>query len=305
MHSIDHKLLKALSVVVQQGGFKKASDVLHISQSAVSHRIKLLEDQIGQVLLTRDSPPIPTISGQHMIKHYQQIQMLEANLFKTLEHSPEESFTTFVIGLNADSLATWFLTAVESFLKEERVLLDVLVDDQEHTLKLLNEGKVSGCISADPEPVQGCSVEYLGSIHYHLLCSPEFRDRWFPEGLTLQSVGRAPMLVYSRKDKSHEKLIGSVLGEVPKRFAAHYIPIAEDQFIRFVSSGTACGMCDLTANPKCISLFKQGKLVDLAPGHSSKMELYWHSWNLKVGVLDTFSQLLVKQVRNLLQGEGN
>lgn len=300
MHSIDPKLLKALSAVVQQGGFKKASDVLNISQSAVSHRIKLLEDQIGQILLTRTSPPAPTPSGQQMIKHYQQVQMLENNLFKILEHKSEERFTTFVIGLNADSLATWFLAAVESFLKEERLLLDVLVDDQEHTLELLNEGKVSGCISANPDPVQGCSVEYLGAIHYHLLCSPEFRDRWFPSGITLQSVSRAPMLVYSRKDRSHERLIESVLGEVPKHLTAHYIPIVEDQFIRFVSSGTACGMCDLTANPKCLSFFKEGKLVDLAPGHSSRTELYWHSWNLKTDVMNKFSKLLVRRVRELL-----
>ena len=57
MADIDYKLLKALSVVVQEGGFEKASRVLHISQPAVSQRVKLLEEQTGQVLLTRTSPP--------------------------------------------------------------------------------------------------------------------------------------------------------------------------------------------------------------------------------------------------------
>ena len=50
------------------------------------------------------------------------------------------------VGINADSLATWFFPAVGGFLDCERVLLDLSVDDQAETLKLLKNGEVLGCV---------------------------------------------------------------------------------------------------------------------------------------------------------------
>ena len=54
---LDYKLLEALALVVQDGGFDKAAHALHITQSAVSQRVKLLEEQMGQILLARTTPP--------------------------------------------------------------------------------------------------------------------------------------------------------------------------------------------------------------------------------------------------------
>ena len=68
---LDYKLIEALAMVSQEGGFEKAAERLCITQSAVSQRIKLLEAQAGQILLARRNPPRPTPSGQQMIKHYQ------------------------------------------------------------------------------------------------------------------------------------------------------------------------------------------------------------------------------------------
>lgn len=299
MPDIDYKLLKALSVVVQEGGFEKASHLLHISQSAVSQRVKLLEEQTGQVLLTRTSPPHPTFFGRQMIKHYQQVKLLEADLFESIEVTPREGFITFSIGINVDSLATWFLDAVGAFLKKERVLLDLVVDDQAYTHRLLRDGKVGGCISSRPEPMQGCRVAYLGSINYHLLSTPSFARQWLPNGLTREAIQRAPILVYNRKDESHKQLIEKALGEVPAQLTAHYVPAVE-RFTDFIASGLACGMCDITADESCMRMLDQGTLVDLAPSHYVKLKLYWHCWNLKSTLLDRFSTILVEKTRQIL-----
>ncbi len=299
MKNIDYKLLKALAVVVQEGGFERASKVLHLSQPAVSQRVKQLEKQIGQVLLTRTSPPLPTQFGHQMIKHYQQVKLLESDLFKTIEGSAQQDFVVFPVGINVDSLSTWFLDAMGEFLKKERVLLDLVVDDQEHTHRLMQDGKVGGCISSRAEPMQGCRVAYLGSINYHLLATPEFAAQWFADGLNTKSVARAPILVYNRKDSSHETLLKSVLGEVPAQLTLHYFP-ATERFADFIAQSLACGMCDITADETCMRMLKNGTLIDLAPNNFVKVRLYWHSWNLQSPLLDRFSKILVQKTRKIL-----
>lgn len=299
MYDIDYKLLKALTMVVQEGGFEKAGHVLHISQSAVSHRVRLLEDQIGQILLTRTSPPSPTHLGRQLIKHYYKVKMLEIDLFESIEMCSRESSTTLIIGLNVDSLATWFLGAVEAFLKQKSILLDLIVDDQAHTHRLLKEGKVTGCISSRPDPMQGCIAEYLGSINYHLIGTVEYAKKWFPRGVDKETLSRAPILLYNRKDEIHKKLIEIILGEVPGELTVHYLPAVE-KFTDFIRSGMACGMCDLPTDEVCVKLLESGELVDLAPHHFINLKLYWHSWNLKSKFMEKFSRVLVSRARKIL-----
>ena len=54
---IDYKLLEAFAMVVQEGGFEKAATLMNLTQSAVSQRVRLLEDRAGKILLSRTSPP--------------------------------------------------------------------------------------------------------------------------------------------------------------------------------------------------------------------------------------------------------
>ena len=69
----DNRLIEALALVVQEGGFDKAAKALYITQSAVSQRIKLLEEITGQVLIARTTPPQATLAGRKFLKHYQKL----------------------------------------------------------------------------------------------------------------------------------------------------------------------------------------------------------------------------------------
>ena len=73
----DYKLLAALAAVVEQGGFERAAQLLGLSQSAVSQRIKLLEARVGQPVLLRAAPPAPTEIGRRLLNHVQQVRLLE------------------------------------------------------------------------------------------------------------------------------------------------------------------------------------------------------------------------------------
>ena len=113
---LDYKLIEALAAVVREGGFERAAKALFITQSAVSQRIKLLEEQAGRVLLTRGAPPEATSHGRKMIKHYLQVKQLEDDLLEKLDEKADRGFTSLAIGINADSLSTWFLAAISPIL---------------------------------------------------------------------------------------------------------------------------------------------------------------------------------------------
>ncbi len=288
---LDYKLLEALARVVGEGGFDKAARQLHITQSAVSQRVRLLEDQTGMVLLTRTLPPVPTREGKTLLKHYIKVRQLEADLSARLMLEGGRSYRTLSLGINADSLATWFYPAVDAFLQNRKVVLDLRVDDQDQTHKLLRNGDVLGCISSEAAPVQGCRVSVLGTMNYRMAATPAFRDRYFPRGVDRTRLDQVPAVIYNRYDDLHagflkKKFNQDCIREVP----AHYTPLPE-QFMGMLLAGRAYGMVpDLQA----ATHIRQGRLVDLDPDTHLGVSLFWHRWNLGSSLLDEFSKAIVK-----------
>jgi len=296
---IDYRNLAALAAIVDEGGFERAARTLHVTQSAVSQRIRALEEDMGQVLLVRSSPPVPTAPGRRLLALWRQMRRLEDDALAETRPGGGEGFSTMAVGVNADSLATWFLPALDDFLRERRVLLDVRVDDQEVTHELLRDGEVAGCISDRSEPMQGCRVTRLGVMRYRLMAAPDFAARFFPAGMTREAASAAPMLVFNRKDDLHNKLLRSALGGESPTCPITWLPSSEG-FVRQIARGHAAGMLP---DAQCAMLFSRGELVDLAPGHDVRVELHWHCWNLESPLLAALTKALVSGAREAL-GDG-
>ena len=292
----DYKLIEALARVAQEGGFDKAANTLHITQSAVSQRVKLLEEQLGQILLARTTPPRITPAGRKLLKHYLQVKQLEDDLFEETAPKGGHNFTSLAIGLNADSLATWFLEAIQNFAKNEGVLFDIRMDDQEQTHRMLKNGDVVGCISTKDQPLQGCRIDYIGQMNYHMLAAPDFAAKWFPTGLTIIDASLAPAIIFNRKDELHQKLMQVALGAVPDTTSANYIPSAE-KFADFIVAGLGYGMLPTQQSDP---FTRNGQLVDLAPDYSVPVKLYWHCWNLKSKLLVKLTKQLTSSSKKLL-----
>ena len=293
---LDYKLIEALAMVAREGGFDKAAKALHITQSAVSQRLKLLEELTGQVLIARTTPPQATSAGQKLLKHYLQVKRLEDDLIGEMGKPGPRGFTSMAVGINADSLAFWFIEALHPFLLAEKMLLDIQVNDQEQTHRLLKDGEVLGCISTQEHPMQGCRIEYIGRMNYRMMATPDFAAQWFPNGLTIEEVRLAPALIFDRQDELHHKLLLQTLEEVPTSFPTHYVPSVE-KFADFIALGLAYGMLpDQQSKP----LVHSGQMVDLAPHCHVPVELYWHCWNLKSDLLEKLTVHLMRQGKKLL-----
>jgi LysR family transcriptional regulator (chromosome initiation inhibitor) len=293
---LDYKLIEALAVVIQEKGFERAAKVLNITQSAVSQRIKLLEEQVGQILLARTTPPSATAPGKRMLKHYLQVKHLEQDLQDTLSSSADRSFTAISVGINADSLATWFLEAIAPLLLEEQVLLDIRIDDQDQTHRMLRDGEVAGCVSTQAQALKGCRSVHLGQMSYGLFATPAFAERWFPQGVIPEAVVQTPALIFNRKDRLHEKLFQHVFGKMPSPIPAHYIPSSE-RFADAITMGLGYGMLPPQQSEPFVGA---GKLVDLVPKHKVPVDLYWQCWKLKSMLLEGFTRELIKGAKRLL-----
>ena len=293
---LDYKLIEAFAGVIEEGGFEKAARRLHITQSAVSQRIKQLEEHYGQVLLQRTSPPKPTLSGVSLLSHYRQVQHLEEDLFSTRAAGSSRGFISLALGINADTLATWFFAAVQPFLREEKVVLDLHIDDQDQTYKLLQQGTVWGSITTRSTPIQGCRITALGSMRYGLCCSPAFAKTWFPDGCTLDAAMKAPILRFNRKDGLNDQMFQQIFNTSAENIPTFFIPSSE-MYVEFIREGFCYGVLP---EQQSRALLAEGSLVNLAPGYTVKVDLYWHCWNLRSVFLENFTKSFTKEVGRLL-----
>lgn len=288
---IDYKQLKALSTVIEEQNFERAAQRLHVTQSAVSQRIKQLEEMVGQTLLIRSHPISPTPAGQTLLKHFRQIEMLQNEVMSELNPVLKSGHIRLSIGVNADSLATWFLPAIDPILKQHDVLLDLKVDDQDQTHHLLRSGEVIGCITSSSTPLQGCHCIPLGVSVYRCLASPEYVQHYFPHGCDKQYVMQAPIVEYNYKDALQHRYLSKFFGISPGDYPAHRVPSFE-AFIDIITRGFAMGMIP---DQQGEAYLKSGQLIDIREGYSLPVPLYWHVWSLKTPLANALTNALIKQ----------
>lgn len=280
---LDAAQLAAFAAVIQEGSFERAAGTLHVTRSAVSQRVKALEERLGHLLVVRGSPCVPTSVGEQVFRHARQVALAESELLDTLQgHQAGPERRTLSLAVNADSLATWFMPALAPFAERApgRLLFDLQVQDQDFSAELLRQGRVMAAVTADPRPVQGCTVVPLGAMRYRAMASPAFRERWFPRGLTAAALAAAPMLVYDRQDSLQSRFVQRVAGAALAP-PVHWVPSSQG-FVAAATLGLGWGM-----DPEALvkDAIARGELVDLAPRQPQDVALYWQHWRLELPVL--------------------
>lgn len=292
--NVEH--LRTLAAVVDRGTFEAAASALHITPSAVSQRIKALEEQSGRVLVRRSKPVEATEAGSVLLRLARQLVLLEAEAEAALAADQSAGAAAVPLVVNADSLATWVLPALARL---EGVAFELVLDDQEHTLDRLRDGTALAAIGSDPEPVQGCTARPLGSMLYRAVASPGFVARWCPSGWDARAAEVAPMLVFDRKDALQDRYLAAFArGARPPR---HFIP-ASTQFVDAAVLGLGWGMLpDLQAD----ALVADGALVVLDDRRVEEVALYWHQWSLRSTALDAVAAVIAEESARVLLPTGS
>ncbi|HEX8613781.1 MAG TPA: LysR family transcriptional regulator ArgP [Telluria sp.] len=293
---LDTRKGEALLAVIDSGSFEQAAALLHLTPSAVSQRVSALESELGMPLLVRSKPCRATHAGQRLVQYLRRSRLLEAEFLAESADS-DADFLTIALAVNNDTLATWLLPGLASFLIGERILLDIALDDQDHTYTLLAQGLALAGVSSEAQPMRGCTVEQLGAMRYRLLATPAFAAQWFPDGLQREAARRAPLMVFDRKDALQAAFLLRELGLPAGSYPCHYIP-SSDAFTHAVRLGLGYGMVPEQQYRDAIDT---GALVDLAPDKPTDVMLYWHAWRVQSPKLERLSARLIEVTRAALR----
>ncbi|MGO8017057.1 LysR family transcriptional regulator ArgP [Rhizobium leguminosarum] len=271
---LDYPALRAVATIVQTGSFERAATALNVTPSAISQRVKQLEERLGVVLIVRGTPCTATEKGEWLCRHVENVGMLEAELFGQLPAlvDPDEprQRVTLQIATNADSLGTWFVEAMSNFAKSSSYLLNVAVDDQDHTAEWLQRGRVIAAVTSLEKPVRGCRRFALGVLRYHATATPDFVARYFPQGVTSEAIRNAPALTFNQKDRLQSSWIKRTFGR-DLDYPTHWLP-SPQSFVEASLSGMCWGM-----NPTQLTRehLASGRLVELVPDTPLDVRLYW------------------------------
>lgn len=282
MMRIPSELLDTLTAVVREGTFDAAARALRVTPSAVSQRIKALEQRLGRVLVVRSKPVTATSAGEAVLRLAQQVTVLERDTLRGLGAEPDDERPASIpIAVNADSLSTWILPPLARVAAREHLTFDLVRDDQDHTARLLAAGTVMAAVASDAAPVAGCISTPLGRMTYLAVATPAFVARWFPDGVTPGALDRAPAIDLDRKDGLQQRFARRLARRAvdPPR---HYVPASAD-FAVAVQLGLGWAMLP-TAHAQ--PALDAGQLVDLAPGQHLAVPLHWQQWDLRSELID-------------------
>ena len=271
---LDARQLEALAAVIEGGSFGAAAKALSLTLAAVSLRIKSLEAAFGQRLLVRGKQVRATAAGQALLGHVKQLRLMEADLMAGLPGAGAgaQALQSLSVAVNADSLASWFLPGVAPALQQHHLLLDVVVDDQDHTHDALKSGDVTGCVTTLAQPMRGCVAEPLGIMRYRCVAAPALMAQW---GAALpHRMLRSPAVIFNRKDALQDAYLAQHFNLRDALYPRHFVP-AVDAFELALELGLGWGMV-----PDLLLRSRNGRapLQEVVPGRPVDVVLYWQHW---------------------------
>ncbi len=292
---LDYPLVAALAAVLREGSFERAAEALHLTPSAVSQRVKLLEERLGQPLVVRGAPCTATAAGALLARHAEALQLLEAELAAELPGLGESGPPTLPLAINADSLATWFMPALAKLGRERGWLFDLRLEDQDHTAGQLARGEVLAAVTALATPQRGCRSLALGALRYRATASPAFVARHFGGGVNAATLAQAPCLVFNRQDRLQDRWIEAHLGQ-PLVVPRHWLP-ASQAFVDAARAGLGWG---LNPEPLVQDLLARGVLVELPGAAVVDVPLHWQTLRAADRLLQPLSAAVAEAARAVL-----
>ena len=294
----DAAQLSALAAVHRRGSFDLAAAQLHVTPSAISQRIKALEEAVGTLLIRRGQPSVATEAGLRLIRHHDEVALLEHTLATDFPGLQRQTMT-LRIAVTADSLATWVIAALAAV---EGFLFDLVIDDQDVSQDWLKRGEVSGAITAHPGPLQGCDTLPLGALRYRATASPGYMQRWFAGGVSAEALATAPALTFSDKDRLQEDWVARNTHGSLRRvaFPSHRMA-SSHAFVDACLAGLGWG---LNPEPLVAGALASGQLVELLPGTPLDVPLHWQFTRLAAPALAPLTAALRAAAAGVLVAAG-
>ena len=163
---IDFRPLRTIQAIHEAGGLARAAEQMNITQSALSHQVKGLEDQAGVELFVRRSKPLKlSPAGQRLLKLAQQVLPQVRALQDEFSGLRDGTAGRMHIAIECHACFEWLFPVLEQF---RRSWPDVDVDIRPglafDALPALMKEEVDLVVSSDPEDLPG--VEFVELFDY-------------------------------------------------------------------------------------------------------------------------------------------
>ncbi len=287
----DYDSLVVLSAVVRTGSFEGAAKSLDVTQSAVSQRIKQLEEKVGAILILRGRPCTATEDGLLLCQHVEQVMLMRHELSRQLAErggQQADEIVSLRIAVNTDSLATWFPEVVRRATADLKLRLDVIPDDQEFTEERLRSGDALAIVTSSDKPIPGCRAFPLGEMEYMAVASPGYFEAHLGDEVNLRTVSNAPSIQFDQKDTLPQQWMEAAFGEKAP-LSSHYMPSYEGHLLCSLEGIGWAMMPSETVLP----LVEAGELMEVLPNARIRVPLFWQSRSQASVVLQNLANIVM------------
>jgi LysR family transcriptional regulator for metE and metH len=166
MH-IEFRHLRTIKAIHECGGLARAADQLNITQSALSHQIKGLEDQAGVELFLRRSKPMKlSAAGLRLLRLAEQILPQVEAMQEEFSSLRDGRTGRMHIAIECHACFEWLFPVLEAFRKSwPDVDVDIRPGLAFDALPALQKEEVDLVVSSDPEDLPG--VEFIELFEYN------------------------------------------------------------------------------------------------------------------------------------------
>lgn len=295
-----HPQLEAFLAVIEEGSFDRAAKRLCITPSALSQRIKGLEDRLGAVLVKRGVPSVATEAGEKLLRRAQSMRLLESETLTDFRLGEGDETARLTILVNNDSLATWLPEALADFASEtkgERVSIELLTDDQDRALESLRNGTAIAVVTSEGHPVAGARSTPLGAMRYVAVTSPALAASFRSAGLDT-ALRSAPVIFYDRKDTLQDRYLAS-FGIGPEAFTGliHYAP-SPTAMIDLAARGL--GWC-MAPESLVLPWIDKGAIAEISLERSIDVPLFWQSSAIRSALVLRLGAVIRKRAAKRLR----
>lgn len=174
MH-IEFRHLRTIKAIHEEGGLARAADSLHITQSALSHQIKGLEDQAGLELFIRRSKPMRlSPAGMKLLRLAEEVLPRVTALEEDFSGLRAGKSGRLHIAIECHACFDWLLPVLEAFRQTwSDVDVDIRPGLQFEALPALNRQDVDLVISSDPEDIAGVDFTPLFDYEPVFVCAAD------------------------------------------------------------------------------------------------------------------------------------
>ena len=162
MH-LELRHLRTVRAIHEQGGLARAADVLNITQSALSHQVKALEEQAGVELFIRRAKPMRlSAAGLRLLRLAEQVLPLVDEAEAEIRGVEAGRIGRLYVALECHACYDWLLPVLDQFRRAwPEVELDIRARLAFGAFPALARSEVDLVVTSDPEDLPGISFQPL------------------------------------------------------------------------------------------------------------------------------------------------